>query len=201
MKDAVTRTTPAQVYALCRDKQRVIVTGTQARMLTSIIVFTLNGLQRSFDFVSGVPEDQAITRTRLTDSPVVIIHESDQPTIDTLDYQHHIVLLAEMPRADAVSFQLADATPKGGILIFSELPPTDSIGNKERPGVTTIPYKAYDHRQQGNGISLLTSKNEVIPVRISGQENLRNISGAKEVLKKLGVTSSQFYDAIARFQA
>ncbi|HNC32025.1 MAG TPA: cyanophycin synthetase, partial [Cyclobacteriaceae bacterium] len=41
---------------------------------------------------------------------------------------------------------------------------------------------------------------ERIPIKIFGNHNLQNISGAKELLKKIGISSEQFYKAISSFE-
>src|SRR5690606_10603624 len=91
--------------------------------------------------------------------------------------------------------------PKGGILIYCD---QDSmaliIGKKERADVTAVSYKSHPHAADQNGHFFLVYNKEKYPVKIFGSHNFQNISGAKEVLKKIGVTNEQFYKAIATFE-
>src|SRR6185295_17640157 len=103
-----------------------------------------------------------------------------QPTASTLAYRHHIGVISDLPAGtDTIIHQFADATPKGGILIFTEKDPIGTIGKKERPGITGIPFKTYPHIVENGTVALLTGKNERVPIRLSGEQNLSNISAAK----------------------
>jgi UDP-N-acetylmuramate: L-alanyl-gamma-D-glutamyl-meso-diaminopimelate ligase len=95
----------------------------------------------------------------------------------------------------------ADETPKGGILIYCE---QDSlaliIGKKERPDVQAISYRSHPHASDNKGQFYLTNGNEKYPVKIFGGHNFQNISGAKEILKKIGITPERFFEAITSFE-
>jgi len=62
-----------------------------------------------------------------------------------------------------------------------------------------VGYKAHPHATE-NGKEFLTNGKERIPIRIFGAHNLQNISAAKELLKKIGITNEQFYQAIPGFE-
>jgi UDP-N-acetylmuramate: L-alanyl-gamma-D-glutamyl-meso-diaminopimelate ligase len=72
------------------------------------------------------------------------------------------------------------------------------IGKKERFDVTAVGYKSHAHTSDNNGHFYLTDGKEKHPIKIFGSHNYQNISGAKEVLKKLGITNEQFYAALRR---
>jgi UDP-N-acetylmuramate: L-alanyl-gamma-D-glutamyl-meso-diaminopimelate ligase len=155
---------------------------------------------------------------KLTDAPVIVI-EGDEylssaldPTPKFLRYHHHIGLISGIAWDHANVFPteeeyvkqfdlFADQTPKGGTLIYCE---QDSmaliIGKKERTDVAGISYKSHPHTSDGQGQYSLVANKEKFPVQIFGSHNFQNISGAKEVLKKIGVTNDQFYEAITSFQ-
>jgi len=186
--------TPAQIYQQCIDKQRVVITGNGKGFILNLIVHVLNQYNRKFDYVNEEGEP-VITK----ESPTIIIQSSTQ----LLDYKHHIGILSDIPSTqDLTPYEIfADATPKGGTLIYQE---SDSrvkeVGAKERADIQTIPYKKYQHEVK-NGITLLiSSTNEKIPVKFSTDLHLQYVSASKEILKKLGITSSQFYKAIGSFQ-
>ena len=73
------------------------------------------------------------------------------------------------------------------------------VGNKQRADVTNVPYKAHSHVVE-NGQEFLTNGTERIPIKIFGNHNLQNINGAKELLKKIGISTEQFYKAIQTFE-
>ena len=133
------------------------------------------------------------------DSPTIIIQAATRLT----DYKHHICILTDVSPdiASSAIEQIADATPKGGTLIFQEGDPKiKAIGAKERADIQSIPFKTYKHELKDGKAILISSTNERIPVRFSGNLQLQYVSAAKEVLKKLGITSGQFYRAIGSFE-
>jgi UDP-N-acetylmuramate: L-alanyl-gamma-D-glutamyl-meso-diaminopimelate ligase len=80
----------------------------------------------------------------------------------------------------------ADGTPKGGILIYWEQDKIASvISEKQRADVLIIPYKAH--------------AKDKLPPTFADKKSLQNVSAAYEALKKVGVTSEQFYTAIASY--
>ena len=202
MKEEEKTLSPQLVYQQNKDKQRVVITGSQAKMITAMVIFVLDTYHREFDFVTPFPLRGSSSSSRISDAPLIIIQEIEQPTASILAYHHHIGVISDIPAGnDDVINQFADATPKGGILIFSEIDPVGTVGKKDRPGITGISYNTYPHTVENGTVALLSSKNERVPIRLSGEQNLRNISAAREILKKIGITSSQFYSAISRFEA
>jgi UDP-N-acetylmuramate: L-alanyl-gamma-D-glutamyl-meso-diaminopimelate ligase len=170
-----------------------VITGNGSQAISSLIVHMLKHHNRKFDYVL---ENQEPVIHK--DSPTIII----QASVQLLDYKHHIGLLSEfaLDTEGKLFEQFADATPKGGTLIYNEDDPkVKSIGARERADMQAIPYKAYKHEVKNGRTFLISSSNEKIPVVLSGALQLQYISAAKEVLKKLGITSDQFYKFVSNF--
>lgn len=193
---------PELIYRQTEDKQRVVVTGSQTQGITALVLYVLNRYDREFDYVTQTPLNGASSLKRITDNaPLIIIQEKEKPTASMLQYRHHIGVISEIGTADeGLINQFADATPKGGTLIFSETEPAQTIGKKERPGTTAIPYGENLHAVESGKTILISSHQERFPIKLIGQQNLRNLCAAKEVLKKVGITSEQFYEAISEFE-
>lgn len=209
---------PEYIYNHSIDKQRIVVAGSHGKTtITAIIVHVLNYFNRSFDYVIGARIRGIENTVKLSDAPIIII-EGDEylcsaldPTPKFLKYQHHIGLISGVAWDHANVFpteeeylkqfdKFADQTPKSGILIFCENDPMVSIiGNTQRPDVQSVAYKTHPHAVD-QGKEFLTIGKERIPIRVFGTHNLQNISGAKELLKKIGISSEQFYEAIASFE-
>lgn len=209
---------PEYIYNHSIDKQRVVVAGSHGKTtITAIVVHVLNYFNRSFDYVIGARIRGVENTVKLSDAPVIII-EGDEYLSSALDpipkflrYQHHVGLISGVAWDHANVFateedylkqfdKFADQTPKSGILIFCENDPLVSIiGNKQRPDVISVPYKTHPHAVD-NGVEYITVAKDRIPLKIFGTHNLQNISGAKELLKKVGITTEQFYEAIANFE-
>lgn len=183
----------ASIYQQSIDKQRVIVTGAQSGLITSLVRHVLTSNQRKFDFVLG--GEPAAT---LTDAPVLIVDAQDQ----LADYHHHILLLADNPTIGLKELEkVADATPKGGIIIYPEAnKELKALATRERADVQVIPYTTYKHEKQQGKTILLTSTNEKFPIALNTTGELACIGAARELLKKIGIGSGQFYRAVSTFQ-
>lgn len=209
---------PEYIYNHSIDKQRVIIAGSHGKTtITGIVVHVLNYYNRSFDYVIGARIKGVDNPVKLSDAPLIVV-EGDEylcsaldPTPKFLRYQHHIGLISGVAWDHANVFpteeeylkqfdKFADQTPKSGILIFCESDPMVSVvGNKQRNDVISVPYKAHPHAVE-NGQEYLTNGKERIPIKIFGNHNLQNINGAKELLKRIGITTEQFYKAISSFE-
>jgi UDP-N-acetylmuramate: L-alanyl-gamma-D-glutamyl-meso-diaminopimelate ligase len=210
---------PEFIYEHSRDKQRVVIAGSHGKTtITAIIIHVLNHFKRKFDYVIGARVRGIEYTVKLSDAPFIII-EGDEylssaldPTPKFLRYQHHIGLISGIAWDHANVFAseddyvkqfdlFADQTPKGGILVYCE---QDSlalmIGKKERFDVTEIAYKSHSHASDNNGHFFLTEGKERFPINVFGSHNYQNISGAKEVLKRIGITNEQFLEAIQTFR-
>lgn len=210
---------PEFIYEQCEDKQRVVIAGSHGKTtITAIIIHVLNYFKRSFDYVIGARVPGVEHTVKLSDAPIIII-EGDEylssaldPTPKFLRYQHHIGLISGISWDHANVFPseeeyvkqfdlFADQTPKGGLLVYCEQDAMAlMIGKKERPDVQAISYKGHAHTSDNSGHFFLTNGKERFPIRIFGSHNFQNLSGAKEVLKKIGISPEQFFQAIATFE-
>ena len=210
---------PEYIYEQSLDKQRVVIAGSHGKTtITSMIIHVLNTLDRKFDFAVGAQLQGFETMVQLSEDAPVIIIEGDEYLSSPIDktpkflkYHHHIGLISGVawdhinvfPSEDKYVRQFdkfADASPKAGTLIYCEEDPMATVvGGKERADVHSIGYKTHTHTIE-NGTTVLTNGAERYPIKIFGKHNLQNISGAKEVLKKIGVSDKQFYEAIQSFE-
>jgi UDP-N-acetylmuramate: L-alanyl-gamma-D-glutamyl-meso-diaminopimelate ligase len=210
---------PDFIFEHSKDKQRVVIAGSHGKTtITAMIIHVLTYLKRNFDYVIGARVRGIEYTVRLSDAPIIII-EGDEylasaldPTPKFIRYQHHIGLISGIAWDHANVFPteeeyvkqfdvFADQTPKGGILIYCE---QDSmalmIGKKERGDVVEVAYKSHPHTSDNNQHFFLTEGKNKHPIQIFGSHNYQNLSGAKEVLKRIGVTNEQFFEAIGSFQ-
>jgi len=209
---------PEFIYEHSKDKQRIVIAGSHGKTtITAIVIHVLNYFNRKFDYVIGARVKGIEHTVKLSDAPIIVI-EGDEylssaldPTSKFLRYKHHIGLISGIAWDHANVFQeeeeyvkqfdlFADETPKGGILIYCE---QDSlaliIGKKERSDVQAISYKSHPHTAD-NGQYYLTNNKERYLVKIFGSHNFQNISAAKEILKKIGITPERFFEAIPSFE-
>lgn len=210
---------PEYIYDHARNKQRIVIAGSHGKTtITAMVIHCLNYFDRKFDYVIGARVQGIEHTVKLSDAPIIII-EGDEylssaldPTPKLLRYHHHIGLISGIAWDHVNVFKeeeeylrtfdrFADETPKGGTLIYCE---QDSlaliIGKKERADVQSISYKSHTHSADGTGNFFITHGKEKFPVKVFGSHNFQNMSGAKEVLKKLGVTAEMFFEAIQSFE-
>ncbi len=209
---------PEFIYSQSKNKQRLVVAGSHGKTtITSMIMHVLKFHNRAFDYVVGAKVPGFAETVKLSDAPVIII-EGDEylssridPTPKFLRYHHHIGLISGIawdhvnvfPTEDDYVRQFdlfADNSPKAGSLVYNDedaLAPV--IGSKERDDVRRLPYTTHPH-EIVDGITYLIDGDERVKLKIFGKHNLLNLSGAKEVLKRLSITQDNFYDAIKSFQ-
>jgi UDP-N-acetylmuramate: L-alanyl-gamma-D-glutamyl-meso-diaminopimelate ligase len=184
----------AEIYKQSIDKQRILVAGGCSDLIASLILHTLQFYNRKFDFViAGMPA--SIQK----DSPIIIIENESQ----CIDYKHHILILGNSASSVEVAEleKLAEATPKGGTIIYPKIHAVlNKIGSKERADVQSIAYDIYKHEEVEGKTVLISSTKEKFPVKLNGDLDLQCVSAAKELLKKIGITSGNFYKAITKYK-
>lgn len=186
--------TATEIFHQSLDKQRILAVGEGGGLIASLITHVLKFNNRKFD--SCFPNKPCVLSK---DNVICIISDSIQLT----DYKHHILILSSATsKEELAQFEiLADATPKGGTLIFPE---SDSalkqLGLRERSDVQAIGYSACKHETKDGKTILISSTNEKFPIALPGGKNLEYLNAAKEVLKKIGITSGQFYNALTSYQ-
>ncbi len=185
--------TSTEIYQQSIDKQRIIVIGGGSGLIASLIVHALRLHNRKFDYAS-----RGKTESLQKDSPIIINTNEVQP----IEYKHHIVVFGNnASEADLVLFEkLANATPKSGTIIYPKANSSLSkICAQERIDVQAIPYQVYNHEVANGKTLLITSTNERFPIQLHGNQELQCVCAAKEVLKKIGISSGQFYTAMSHY--
>ncbi len=209
---------PEYIRKQCDDKQRIVIAGSHGKTtITSMIMHVLKHAQRNFDFVVGAPLEGFPNMVKLTDAPIVII-EGDEYFSSALDktpkflkYEHHIGLISGIAWDHINAFKtiddyvkqfeiFANNTPKAGSLIFCDEDDLAMvISGNERNDVTQYYYSAHPYKIE-NGQTHLITDDGPMKMKIFGKHNMLNLSGAKMVLQKIGITQKMFYDAITSFE-
>ncbi|MCP9767709.1 peptidoglycan synthetase [Lacihabitans sp. LS3-19] len=210
---------PEYVFEQSQNKQRVVIAGSHGKTsITSIILHVLAFHKRNFDYLVGAQIEGFDLMVKLTNDAPVIIIEGDEYLSSAIEmrskflfYHPHIVLISGIawdhfnvfPTFDLYvkAFEeLADGIDKAGSLVFDE---TDDIvkviGEKDRPDVNKMPYKAHPYTVK-NGKVFLQIANGELPIEIFGEHNMKNLKGAQLILERLGITEEMFYEAIQNFK-
>lgn len=210
---------PSFVFSKSLDKQRIVIAGSHGKTTsTSIILHVLKHFNRKFDYLVGAKIAGFEMMASLTDDAPLIVIEGDEYFSSPIDrrpkflhYQPHITMMTGIawdhvnvyPEFENYVRQfekLAEASPKGGVLIYDE---TDDvvavICKKERPDVQDIGYDEHPHVIRGGRTYLLRPDGTEVPLRIFGGHNMKNLNGARLVLERLGIEDFMFYEAIQSF--
>ncbi len=183
--------TPQSIYERNIDKQRIVITGSGRSKLASMIVHILQTYQRKFDhFTDGKLSTMTSASLIIIESPI---------SADMIGYKHHVAILTDASENELNQLtKFVEATPKSGIILYPEVDgKLKAIGNKERADIQSIPYKKISHEVKDGKTILVSSTNEKFPIQLSGDRNLLLLAVAKEILRKIGISSGQFYKGVA----
>jgi UDP-N-acetylmuramate: L-alanyl-gamma-D-glutamyl-meso-diaminopimelate ligase len=211
---------PEYFYQQSIDKQRVVIAGSHGKTtITSMILHVLNHHQRKFDYLVGAQIEGFERMAQLSnDAPVLVVEGDEYPASPDnlvpkfLFYHPHIALISGIAW-DHVNIypvyegyvqqfaQLIEALPKSGVLTYDE---TDAelckIVHKGREDVQRLPYRAHPYKVENGQTFLLTKDHGEVPLLVFGEHNMKNISGAMNVCEEIGISKTQFYEAIQTFK-
>lgn len=209
---------PEYIYHVSEHKQRIVVAGSHGKTtVTAMIMHVLKYHKRKFDYLIGAKVPGFDYSVHLSDDAPVIVLEGDEYFASAVKrepkfllYQHHIGVVTGIAWDHMNVFgnehqyvrqfdHFADATPKGGILVFNE---DDDIAavicRKERDDVTPVEYTVHP-AEVVDGQTYLLYNGQKLRVPFFGYHNMQNVNAAKNVLLKIGITEDMFYEAIVSF--
>jgi UDP-N-acetylmuramate: L-alanyl-gamma-D-glutamyl-meso-diaminopimelate ligase len=210
---------PEYVYETAEHKQRIVIAGSHGKTtVTSMIMHVLKYHNRKFDYLVGAKVPGFDYSVQLSHDAPIIVLEGDEYLASAVTrepkfllYKHHIGVVTGVAWDHMNVFasehnyvrqfdHFADNTPKGGILIFNE---DDAIASvicrKEREDVTPIEYTAHP-AEIIDGETYILHDGKKLKMHIFGQHNMQNVSAAKNVCLKIGITEEMFYEAIPHFK-
>ncbi|MFD1186762.1 UDP-N-acetylmuramate--L-alanine ligase [Pontibacter rugosus] len=212
---------PEFIYEQSKDKQRIVIGGSHGKTsITSIIMHVLQQLGRKFDYAVGAQLEGFDRMVKLTDDAPLIIIEGDEYLSDPIKrvpkfhlYHHHIGVISGIswdhinvfpdPEMYREQFRIfAEMTPKAGTLIYNQDDEQVLLVSVPRnpADIAYIGYTVHEHSIKNGKTILHTKKEGDVEIQLFGEHNLRNISAAKEVCKKIGVKASDFYAALQSFK-
>jgi UDP-N-acetylmuramate: L-alanyl-gamma-D-glutamyl-meso-diaminopimelate ligase len=203
---------PEYIGEKAKDKQRIVIAGTNNRIATlAITLFVLKQYDRKFDYVTITPVPGFEDQIKITQNSVILI-EGDEVMTSGIDrasrflrYNQHICVISGLtstngkPNANDME-TFANASPKGGTIIYNaEDKEANRIGSKERTDVQLVPFKTPGYKSE-NGKLVITDAKEPVAIRFDNKEEIQSISAARELLKKIGITTDQFYSALSNYK-
>ena len=209
---------PDYLYLQTRSKTRIVVAGNKNKTITTaMILFVLKKLRIETDYLVNADIEGFDNRVKLSYESRIAVFEGDEYLTSTMEerpkfhfYKPQIAVLT------GIEWELSDAYPtfpvyleqfskfidlmevQGRLIFFDNDENLKVITEKLRRDIVSFAYNTPAHEVR-NGITYLKTKKAEIALKVSGEQNLQNIEGARLACKQIGVTDDQFYSAIGEF--
>ena len=210
---------PEYLYEVSKNKQRVVIAGSHGKTsITSMVMHVLKENGFNFDYMVGAKVKGFDTSVKITEDAPIIVLEGDEYLASPITrepkfmfYKPNVALISGVawdhinvfPDYDDYVEQFkkfAYSVENWGFLTwFEDDEELKRIFHTYDAKVRTRAYNTHEHIIRGNTTYLQTDFGE-FALKIFGEHNLQNISGAKNVCNELGVFDEDFYPAIATFE-
>lgn len=212
---------PELMYQTAITKQRVAIAGSHGKTTTtSMILHVLRSSGRTFDFLVGASIDGFDVMVRVSESAPLLVVEADEYLSSAIDrrpkcffYRPHISVITGIAWDHMNVFptkqlyeeqfrEFLDTHVEGATVFYSanDAALTSMMNEpKSRRRLELVPYEAHPYRTGEQRTQLLTPAGP-IEVPIFGAHNMRNLSAARLVCQKLGVSDAEFYGAMQNFR-
>ncbi len=209
---------PEFIFNQSRDKIRIVIGGSHGKTsITSLVLHVLRALNIESDYMVGAQLDGFEVMVKITDTSKYIVLEGDEYLSSALDtrpkfhlYKPHIALISGIAWDHINVFKtfenylkqfkiFIDSIEKNGTLIYNESDKElNNLIKSNKSKLNYIPYSLPKYKII-NGISFIDFNNHLYRLKIFGDHNLQNISGALNICNALGVRSEDFFNAITSF--
>lgn len=211
---------PEYIYEATKDKTRIVIGGSHGKTtITAMILHVMSFHKIETDFLVGAQLEGFNTMVSLTNSSKYAVIEGDEYLASPIDrrpkfhlYKPDIAILSGIawdhinvfPTFEIYTDQFVKfielIEPNGHLIYCGEDPVLSEISKKaNNPTVSKTPYSVPANEIK-DGTTYLLMDNEKVPLQIFGDHNLMNLTGARLVCNKIGVTDQQFYQAIQSFK-
>lgn len=209
---------PEYLFLQTRSKTRIVVGGSFGKStVTAMILHVLGKLRIETDYLINADIDGLNCRIKLSYDSRIAVFEGDEFQTSPSDnrpkfhfYKPQIAVLTgidwkpsdEYPTLSDYIEQFTkfiDLMEVQGRLIYCDRDEhLKLMTEKLRRDIVAFAYNTPAHEVQ-NGITYLKTKKADIALKISGDQNLQYMEGARLACKQIGVTDDQFYNAIGDF--
>ncbi len=210
---------PEYIYEQTKDKTRVVIGGSHGKTsITATILHVLNYHNINCDYMVGAQLEGFECMVKLSKDAKIAILEGDEYLSSPIDrrpkfhlYKPNIAVISGIAWDHINVFptienyidqftQFANLIEEEGSLIYCENDKeVRNVANLVNDHIKKFPYAIPDHKIE-NGISFLITDKGDIPLLVFGEHNLMNITAARLACKQIGLTDTQFYEAIQTFK-
>ena len=209
---------PEFIYEMSKNKTRVVIGGSHGKTtITAMVLHVLNDNGINVDYMVGAQLKGFETMVNLTDENDFILLEGDEYLSSAIDrrpkfhlYKPNIALLSGIswdhinvfPSKASYSKQFEiflDTIISGGVVVYNDQDKhLQEIVLKCSNSIRKLEYSVPEYYIK-NGISYLSTDEGDLPLRIFGEHNLSNLSGAKLICQLMGVYEEEFNSSITSF--
>jgi UDP-N-acetylmuramate: L-alanyl-gamma-D-glutamyl-meso-diaminopimelate ligase len=210
---------PEYIYEQTKEKIRVVIGGSHGKTsITSMILHVLNYHHIENDYMVGAQLEGFDCMVRLSETAKIAVLEGDEYLSSPIDrrpkfhlYRPNIALLSGIAWDHINVFPTFEnyveqfqifvnlIEPNGKIIYCENDENVKQVSEKGRGDVGKIPYSTHPYRLE-NGTTFLKTDSGEVAIQVFGEHNLQNLNGARLILKELGVSDAQFYEAIQTFK-
>ena len=211
---------PEFLYEHSKNKKRIVIAGSHGKTTTtSIILHVLKESRMKFDYLVGAQIDGFDRMVSISDDAPIMIFEGDEYLTAPFDprpkfhlYKPHIALITGIAWDHINVFETFDKYVEQFRIFIELIEPNGTLvwyeGDNElqklskfiRNNIKSIPYNEHKAITVNKDTYLLINDNEKLKINLFGKHNLQNINGAKIVCNELGISDSEFYNAIKTFR-
>ena len=209
---------PEYVYRATAGKQRIVIGGSHGKTsITGMLLHVLRDCGLSSDYLVGAQLEGYDCMVKLSEEAPRVVIEGDEYLSSVLDprpkfhlYRPHIALISGIawdhinvfPTFENYLAQFETfielIEPNGHLVYYAGDGHLARLAAQSRPDITKHPYDTHPHRIEHNQSILQTDEGEW-PIKVFGEHNLQNLSGAIQVLELMGLDKVDVYPSIARF--
>lgn len=209
---------PEYIFKESTDKKRVVVGGSHGKTTTTaMIMHVLRQTGQAFDYLVGARLEGFDQSVNITDAPLIVCEGDEYPAsvVEKRPKFHflapHIAILTGIawdhinvfPTFDIYLDQFIifiNKIEQGGVLIYNETDVTlkDLVEKTRRADITYLPYGVPQHTINDNQTTV-TIDGSPTALKVFGNHNLLNMHAAWLVCQQLGLSASQFSEAISSF--
>ncbi len=210
---------PEFIYEMSKDKKRVVVGGSHGKTTTtSMIMHACVQNNIDIDYLVGAQLEGFTNMVKLSDAEIIIIEGDEYPSsaLDRrskfLHYKPHIATLTGIawdhinvfPEFEdyVKQFRLfIESIVEGGLLFYDEK--DELLKNLVEKVAVNIQAEAYDtinYREDEQGVKLLKTSGEEVPISIFGSFNISNLAAAQKACAELGISYDSFVESMSSFK-
>ena len=209
---------PEYIFHESRDKKRVVVGGSHGKTTTTaMIMHVLKQLNRDFDYLVGARLEGFSQSVNITNAPVIICEGDEYPASALERKPKFHFLFPHVAILTGIAWDHINVFPTfpfyleqfvifinkieiGGVLIYNASDPVlkELVEANLRSDIRYQPYGVPAHMIQ-DGKTTVTIEGITGQLKVFGNHNLMNLNAAFLACRELGVSVSDFIQAIASF--